>query len=73
MRTKAFEIEFLKNLELLSDAEQVMALAYIKSLLPKETNQTKLLQWAGGLDEKSIDEMKKAIEEGCENVEENAW
>jgi hypothetical protein len=73
MRTKAFEVEFLKSLELLSDVEQERALAYIKSLLPKETNQSKLLRWAGGLDKKSVHEMEKAIEEGCENLEENAW
>jgi hypothetical protein len=73
MQTKAFEEEVLKNLDLLNSYEQEKALAYIKSLLPRERDQTKLLQWAGKLDEKSILEMKTAIEDGCEKVEEDAW
>jgi hypothetical protein len=73
MRTNDFTDEFLKNLELLSTAEQEKALAYVKSLLPQENNHSKLLTWAGGIDAKSIKEMEEAIEKGCEKIDANAW
>lgn len=73
MQSKAFENEFLKNLELLSKEQQDKALAYIKSLLRRDRNQQDLLQFAGSLDPKSISEMSDAIEAGCENIDRNEW
>jgi len=74
MLSKAFENEFFKNLTLLSKEQQSKVLAYVKSLLKrtKNTNQ-ELLQLAGSIDPKDIQEMSAAIEAGCENIDKNEW
>jgi hypothetical protein len=49
MASKAFENEFLKNLELLSKEQQNKVITYVKALLKrtKSNNQQALLQFAG--------------------------
>jgi hypothetical protein len=75
MLSKAFENEFLKNLGLLNKEQQNKVLTYIKSLLKRTKNSTQqeLLQFAGSIDSKDIQEMNAAIEAGCENVDKNEW
>ena len=75
MESKAFENEFLKNLDLLSKDQQSKVLAFVKSLLNRgqKTNQQELLQFAGSIDPNSVREMSMAIEAGCENVDKNEW
>jgi len=73
MQSKAFESEFIKNLQLLSKEQQGKAMAYIKSLLTKSRSQHDLLQFAGSLDEKSVREISEAIKAGCENIDKNEW
>ncbi|HEX5167783.1 MAG TPA: hypothetical protein VFW11_01315 [Cyclobacteriaceae bacterium] len=73
MKSKAFENEFLKNLEKLTQEQQEKALAYIKSLLKRDSGNERLLQFAGSLDPTSLREMSEAIEEGCENIDKDEW
>jgi hypothetical protein len=75
MLSKAFENEFLRNLGLLSKEQQNKVLSYAKSLLKrtKNSNQQDLLQFAGSIDPKDIQEISKAIEAGCENIDKNEW
>jgi hypothetical protein len=75
MLSKAFENEFLKNLNLLDKEQQNKVLTYIKSLLKKSkaNNHSELLQFAGSLDPKDAQEMLIAIEAGCENIDKNEW
>ena len=75
MLSKAFENEFLKNLDLLNKEQQNKVLTYVKSLLKrtKDSTQQELLQFAGSIDSKDIQEMNAAIEAGCENVDKNEW
>ena len=75
MSSKAFENEFLKSLSLLSEEQQNKVLSYIKSLLKrtKNSSQQELLQFAGSIDPKGIQEISTAIEAGCENIDKNEW
>ena len=40
---------------------------------PKGVQGTELLKFAGAIDNKSLEEMKKAIEEACEKVDSDEW
>jgi hypothetical protein len=74
MLSKAFEHEFLKSLSLLSNEQQNKVLFYMKALLRTEnSSQRDLLQFAGSIDPENIQEMSKAIEAGCENIDKNEW
>jgi len=75
MASKAFENEFLKNLELLSKEQQSSVIAYVKALLKraKSNNQQALLQFAGSFKSKDVQEISAAIEAGCENIDKNEW
>ena len=71
MASKAFENEFLKNLELLSKEQQDRVITYVKALLKrtKSNNQQALLQFAGSFKSKDVQEISSAIEAGCENID----
>lgn len=75
MSSRAFENEFLKKLGLLNKEQQNKVLDYVKALLKrtKSNNQHELLQFAGSLNSKDVQEMNSAIEAGCENIEKNEW
>jgi hypothetical protein len=74
MVSKAFENELLKGLALLSKEQQDKVLSYVKSFLNRSGNSNQeLLKLAGSIDSKSIQEMKSAIEAGCENIDVNEW
>ena len=75
MASKAFENEFLRNLELLTKEQQNKVITYIRALSKrtKSNNQQALLQFAGSLKPKDIQEIMSAIEEGCEKVDKNEW
>lgn len=71
MNRSDFEQEFLTYLRLLSPNRQRIALAYIKQLgNPAARKNEALLKLAGSFDNQSLDEMEKAIREGCEQIEE---
>ena len=75
MESKPFESEFTRNLGLLSKEQQNKVLSYIKALLkrPRDTNHQSLLQLAGSIDAKGIQEISAAIEAGCEKIDKNEW
>ena len=75
MTSKNSENEFLKNFGLLNGEQQKKVLAYVRSLLKrtKGTPMQNLLQFAGSIDTKSIQEISTAIGEDCENVDKNEW
>lgn len=65
--------EIIKNLSLLKQKEQNEVLSYIKSLLSKNNGKAGLLKLFGSIDTKDADEMMKAINKGCENIDYNEW
>ncbi len=69
--SKAFENEILINIKKLTVEQQENALTYIKSLLNQQSQN--LLQFAGTIDEKSIQEMANAINTACESADKNEW
>lgn len=75
MASKAFETEFLKNLDLLSKEQQNKVITYIQTLLKrsKTNNHQTLLKFAGTLNAKEAQEIGSAIEAGCENIDRNEW
>ena len=75
MASKAFENEFLKNLERLTEEQQNKVIMYVKALLKKtkSNNQQALLQFAGSIKSTDAQEIRAAIEAGCENIDNNEW
>lgn len=73
MASKTFENEFLKGLDLLSKEQQNKVISYIKVLLKrtKSSEHSGLLQFAGSLNPKDVQEINSAIEAGCENIDKN--
>ena len=74
MISKSLENEILKSLNLLEKEQQDRVLNYIKSLLKRSKgSQANLLQFAGSFDSKELEQISKAIEDGCENIDKNEW
>jgi hypothetical protein len=50
-------------------------ISYIKALLKrtKSNPNSGLLQFAGSLNPKDVEEISSAIEAGCENIDKNEW
>jgi GTP-binding protein EngB required for normal cell division len=69
----SFENELFKKLDKLTQEQQEKAIAYIQALLNQETNKQGLVALAGSIDPASIEEMTKAIEAGCENIDSHKW
>jgi hypothetical protein len=76
MASKTFENEFLKGLDLLSKEQQDKVISYVKALLKRAKSNklhSGLLQFAGSLNPKDVQEISSAIEAGCENIDKNEW
>lgn len=74
MISKAIEAEILKNLGQLELENQNKVLRYIKSLLGiSKPDNSRLLTIAGTIDKDDLALMEKAIEEGCEKIDQNEW
>ena len=74
MTSQALSSEILKTLPLLGKREQNKVLEYIKSLLnAKRDGKAGLLKLAGTMSKKEAEQMKKTIEEGCENIDYDEW
>jgi hypothetical protein len=72
MRIK--EAEILRELSQLQESQLDKVKNYIKKLLFLETaKENKFLQFAGNINSEDIKQMKKAIEDGCENIDKNEW
>lgn len=68
------EREIIDFLPLLPQAAQGKVLAYIKSLLaPKESPNAELLKFAGSFEKEWVEAVEKAIEEGCEKIDQHEW
>jgi hypothetical protein len=70
--------EILQDLEALPPGLQRKAQEYVRGLvqtsgLPRGASPRDLQQVAGILDDESAREMREAIEEGCEGVDQDAW
>ena len=68
--------EILKNLDRLPPAMQHRVLEFARALVlsePQGTPAEELLACVGILSEEDADEIAKAIEEGCEQVDPSEW
>ena len=69
-------LEIEKQLETMPEQTQKQVLSYVKSMpspKPKGIPGKDLLHFAGTLSDEDAAEMIKAIEEGCERIDENEW
>lgn len=73
MLTNAFETESFKHIILLNKSQQSKVLAYIKTLVKRPSANQELLQFAGAINPKDIQEMMVAIEARCENIDKAEW
>lgn len=76
MVNPAVKKAILDDLERLGAEKQQQAQTLVHGLLgtpPPGTPGRDLLRFAGSLDEKSAQEILKAIEEGCERVDPDGW
>jgi len=76
MAGPSFEQEITSHLHKLSPEQQVRVLAFVRTLV-EETRSgvrgSELLRFAGAINPADLDEMEKAIAEGCEQVSVNEW
>jgi hypothetical protein len=76
MAGPSFEQEITSHLHKLSPEERVRVLAFVRTLV-EETRSgvrgSELLRFAGAINPADLDEMEKAIAEGCEQVSVNEW
>jgi hypothetical protein len=66
--------QIIAQMERLADPQQRQVLDYARALgLPAGRPGTDLLRFAGTIDKEDLDAMSRAIEEGCERVQADAW
>ena len=68
--------ELLEQIERLTPSQQNQVLDFVLELsgdLPKGTPLKELLKFAGTIPLEDLEQMKQAIEEGCEQVYESEW
>ena len=77
MARESIEQQVVKHLNQLSSDKQQEVLEFIQSLIEKSKPKGKpgqtLLRFAGCIDHNDITLIKRAIEEGCENIDTNEW
>jgi hypothetical protein len=76
MVAPSFQREILEQLEQLAEVQQKQVLEFAQSLAsskPLGEPGANLLRWAGLIPPDDLREMERAIEEGCEQVDENGW
>jgi len=76
MGSNPFENELLKNINLLSKAQQAKVSAFVRSLLEnslRSGNNADILKFAGAFDAQSLKEMSAAISADCGNVDKDEW
>jgi hypothetical protein len=72
----AIKEQILRDLDRLSPQQQRQAAEMVHTLvspLPKGTPGRELLRFVGTIDRESAQQMKEAIEEGCERVDPRDW
>jgi len=73
---KTLDTELLSYFHSLAKPQQLNVLDYLKSLLKKtdlDSRNNGLLKLAGSISKKDLQAMREAIQEGCEQVDENEW
>ena len=68
--------ELLEQIEKLTPSQQNQVLDFVLELsgdLPEGTPLKVLLKFAGAIPLEDLEQMKQAIEEGCEQVYESEW
>jgi hypothetical protein len=76
MVSRKINPQLLEELEKLSPALQDRVLAFARALASTRRGGVtgeSLLRFAGAIDPKDLDLMSRAIEEGCERIDPNAW
>jgi hypothetical protein len=76
MIDSAFQNELLKQIDQLPSDLQKQVLDYAKNLKsspPQGTPGSELLRLAGTISDDDAQEMMKAIEEGCEQIDYDEW
>ena len=70
MLEESIREEILLNLFKLTKEQQEKVLEYIQALLPGSNS---LLRFVNTIDKEDLKLMEQAINEGCENIEQNNW
>jgi hypothetical protein len=68
--------EIVEQVKILPDKLQFQVLAFVRTLrtlTQQGTPGKSLLKFAGSIPMKDLDEMREAIETGCEQVDLNEW
>ncbi len=76
MASPSFEREITSHLRKLSSEQQMQVLAFVSTLAaekPSGVPGSELLKFAGAIPLEDLNEMEKAIAEGCEQVNLNDW
>ena len=76
MKKATINIEILSYLNMLEKTSQGKVLSYIKSLfktVPNQNGSKDILKFAGAFSGNDIQEITKAINEGCEKPDLNEW
>jgi hypothetical protein len=76
MAEPAIHDSLIREISTMTEKEQQRALSLIRGEapdLPRGATWEDLRHLAGTLDKESAQEMREAIEEGCEQVDPNAW
>jgi hypothetical protein len=76
MAGPSFEQEISSHLHKLSPEQQMRVLDFVRALAeekPSGVPGSELLRFAGTIDLDDLNEMEKAIAEGCEQVNLNDW
>lgn len=76
MAGPSFEQEITSHLHKLSPQQQMRVLNFVRTLAeekPSGVPGSELLRFAGAIDLDDLNEMEKAIVEGCEQVNLNDW
>lgn len=72
--TKTVKDEIIEQVERLDAPHQRKVLDFARRLTePAGTPGQSLLRFAGCIDAADLDAMSRAIEEGCEKIDPNAW
>lgn len=69
------ELKILSTVRQLSDTQKAKLLDFIESLVSIETLHTPihLLQFAGSIPKKDLQEMQEAIEQDCGKIDHDEW
>lgn len=66
--------EIIEQIDRLKEPQKQQVLDFARRLVtPEGTPGQDLLRFAGTIDRADLEEMSRAIQEGCEQVDPNAW